>query len=128
MADERRLRVLLVDDEPDMLYLLQAVIEATSWEIVGRATNGADAARLAAQIEPDLAVVDYRMPGEKGIELAGRLKGLHPDITIVMFSAMPVEREAMASGNVDRFVRKGDLRLLRRELDEIRRERLGSGE
>ena len=35
MAEDRRLRVLLVDDEPDMLYLLQAVVTATSWEIVG---------------------------------------------------------------------------------------------
>jgi CheY-like chemotaxis protein len=106
-----------------MLYLLQAVVAATSWEIVGRATSGADAVRLAGQIAPDVAVVDYRMPGENGLQLAERLKGLHPDVTVVMFSAMPhVEREALASGFVDRFVRKGDLRYLRRVLDEVHAE------
>jgi CheY-like chemotaxis protein len=124
MGDEdRRLRVLLVDDEPDMLALLQAVISATTWEVVGRATNGPDAMRLASQIAPDLAVVDYRMPGENGLELAARLRGQHPEVTIVLFSAMDVEAEAMATGNVDRFARKGDLRNLRRVLDEVYDER-----
>src|SRR3954453_23237107 len=122
MADERRLRVLLVDDEPDMLYLLQAVVEATSWEIVGRATNGPDAMRLAEHIQPDLAVVDYRMPGENGLELAGRLRARYPATLVVMFSAMNVEAEVLASGNIDRFVRKGDLRLLRQTLDEVHTE------
>jgi DNA-binding NarL/FixJ family response regulator len=125
--ENRRLRVLLVDDEPDMLALLQAVISATTWEIVGRATNGPDAMRLANQIVPDLAVVDYRMPGENGLELSARLRAQHPDMTIVMFSAMDIEAEAMATGNVNRFVRKGDLRILRRVLDEIHDERLGGG-
>ncbi len=109
-----------------MLYLLQAVVEATSWEVVGRATNGPDAIRLAERIEPDLAVVDYRMPGENGLEVAGRLKGLHPHTTVVIFSAMPVEAEVLASPAVDRFVRKGDLRLLRQSLDEIYSERHGA--
>jgi CheY-like chemotaxis protein len=81
--------------------------------------------RLAAQMAPDVAVLDYRMPGENGLELARRLKALRPHVTIVMFSAMEVEREAMASGVVDRFARKGDLRVLRRTLDEVHQERRG---
>jgi CheY-like chemotaxis protein len=105
-----------------MLYLLQAVVEATSWEIVGRATNGPDAMRIAEHIRPDLAVVDYRMPGENGLELAGRLKARYPATLVVMFSAMNVEAEVLASGNIDRFVRKGDLRLLRQTLDEVHTE------
>jgi CheY-like chemotaxis protein len=120
MAEERRLRVLLVDDEPDMIALLQAVVTATSWEIVGRATNGPDAMRLAAQIAPDVALVDYRMPGENGLQLAERLKNLKPNVVVIMFSAMnTIEREALASGFVDRFARKGDLRNLRHVLDEV---------
>jgi len=129
VAEQRRLRVLLVDDEPDMLALLQAVVAATSWEVVGRATNGPDAMRLAAQIAPDVTVVDYRMPGENGLQLAERLKALKPNVVVVMFSAQnTVEQEALDSGFVDRFARKGDLRNLRRMLDEIHdelRSRLG---
>jgi len=62
-----------------------------------------------------------------GLEVAARLKPMWPNIVIVMFSAMDVEAEAVASGNVDRFVRKGDLRVLRTELDEIYDERLKAG-
>jgi two-component system response regulator YesN len=117
----------LVDDEPDMLALLQAVVVAESWEIVGRATNGPDAIRVAERIEPDVAIVDYRMPEMNGIEVAGHLKAMWPQIAIIMFSAMDVQAEAMASGHIDRFVRKGDLRFLRSELDEVYEARL-SGE
>jgi two-component system, OmpR family, response regulator len=117
--EERKLRVLLVDDEPDMLYLLQSVVTAESWEIVGRATNAPDAVRLAERIEPDVAIVDYRMPGENGLELAGRLRSIWPGITNVVFSAMDVGREVLASGHVDRFVRKGDLKNLRTVLDQL---------
>jgi CheY-like chemotaxis protein len=59
------------------------------------------------------------MPGMNGLDLAGRLKSMWPQIEIVMFSAMDVEAEARASGSVDRFVRKGDLNVLRGVLDEI---------
>ncbi len=117
--EERRLRVLLVDDEPDMLFLLQSVVTAESWEIVGRATNAPDAMRLAQKIEPDVAIVDYRMPGESGLELASRLRAMWPEIEILMFSAMDVGAEALASGDVARFVRKGDLRNLKSVLGEI---------
>ena len=103
-----------------MLALLQAVVTATTWEIVGRATNAPDAMRLATQIAPDVAVVDYRMPVENGLQLAARLKALRADTCVILFSAMKgVEQEAMESGNVDRFVPKGDLRNLRRVLDEV---------
>ena len=124
VGEQRRLRVLLVDDEPDMLALLQAVVVAESWEVVGRATNGPDAMRVAERIEPDVAVVDYRMPQMNGLEVAARLKSMWPNIVIVMFSAMDVQAEAVASGHVDRFVRKGDLRVLRSELDEVYEKRL----
>src|SRR5438477_7591995 len=100
VGEQRRLRVLLVDDEPDMLALLNAVIVAQTWEVVGRATNGPDALRVAQQIEPDVAIVDYRMPAMNGVELAGRLKSMWPQMVVVMFSAMDVQRDAMASGFV----------------------------
>jgi len=114
--------VLLVDDEPDMLALLQAVVVAESWEVVGRATNGADAMRVATQIEPDVAIVDYRMPGENGLEFAARLKAVSPNVYVLIFSAMDVEAAAMASGHVERFVRKGDMKTLKAVLDELNAE------
>jgi CheY-like chemotaxis protein len=65
------------------------------------------------------------MPGENGLQLAARLKAMWPETIVVIFSAMDVAAEALASGSVDRFVRKGDMRYLRDALEELN-EQLGN--
>ncbi|GGS20709.1 DNA-binding response regulator [Streptomyces aureoverticillatus] len=69
-AEERRLvRVVLADDQPLVRAALQMVItEADDLEVVGEAGNGAEAVRLAAELRPDVVVMDIRMPGTDGIE------------------------------------------------------------
>src|SRR5437764_4095160 len=84
----RPLRVLLVDDDADMLVMLQAVLTSRNIDVVGLATNGADAERVAATIAPDVAVVDYMMPNMNGFETASRLKAVRPQCVIVIFSAL----------------------------------------
>lgn len=109
---ERRLRILLVDDEPDILLLLQAMLTAPTWEVVGKATGGEDALRIAAHMKPDVAVVDYMMPGMHGMDLAERLKGVDPECSVVLFSAYDVGDEAEVSPHVDHFLAKTDVRAL----------------
>ena len=69
MPGHRRLRILLVDDEPDILLLLQAMLSAAAWEVVGKATSGDTALRISTEITPDVAVIDYMMPGMHGFEV-----------------------------------------------------------
>lgn len=127
MPDERRLRILLVDDEPDILLLLQAMLSADAWEIVGKAGSGEDAARIAEKIEPDVAVVDYMMPGMSGLDLAGRLKELHPNCYILLFSAYSMAEESEAHPAVDGFLSKTDVGTIGDVLSRIARDRdLGS--
>lgn len=123
MDEPRRLRVLLVDDEPDMLALLEAVLATQDWEVIGRATDGAGAVRIAGDIALDLAVVDYMMPGLNGLETAERIKAIRPDCEVLIFSAIDLEQEANRNPAVDRFLRKGDLRALKNILWDVRRAR-----
>ncbi|HVF74282.1 MAG TPA: response regulator [Acidimicrobiales bacterium] len=123
MANDRRLRILLVDDEPDILLLLQAMLTAPTWEIVGKASGGADALRIATAVNPDVAVVDYMMPGMHGMELAQRLKDVHPNCFVVLFSAYDVKDEADVSPYVDRFLAKTDVRALTNLLDDAAKAR-----
>jgi CheY-like chemotaxis protein len=119
MADVRRLRILLVDDEPDILLLLQAMLTAPTWEIVGKAASGEDAVRIAGHLHPDVAVVDYMMPGMHGMEVAERLKGVHPDCQVVLFSAYDVADDADVSPFVDRFLAKTNVSALGPLLEQL---------
>ena len=63
------IRVLLVDDQPLVRASLDMIItDAPDLTVVGEAGNGADAVRLAAELRPDVVVMDIRMPGMDGIE------------------------------------------------------------
>jgi len=124
MNRERPLRVLLVDDDADVLVMLQAVLTSRSLDVVGLATSGADAEKVAAAIAPDVAVVDYMMPGMTGLETAARIKALRPQCVVIIFSALP-ELAAVAEEHpaVDRFVPKSDILALDALLNEMREAR-----
>lgn len=119
MTEGRRLRILLVDDEPDILLLLQAMLTAPTWEIVGKAASGEDAVRVASYLTPDVAVVDYMMPGMHGMEVAERLKGVHPDCEVVLFSAYDVADDADLSPFVDHFLAKTNVSALGPLLERV---------
>jgi DNA-binding NarL/FixJ family response regulator len=62
-------RVLLADDQPLVRTALQMVItDAPDIEVVGEAGTGAEAIELAQSLDPDVVVMDIRMPGRDGIE------------------------------------------------------------
>jgi CheY-like chemotaxis protein len=115
------LRVLLVDDDADMLVMLQAVLTSRNIDVVGLATSGADAEKVAVAIGPDVAVVDYMMPGMTGFEAATKIKAVRPQCVVVIFSALAeLADEALAQPDVDHFVAKADIVELDALLNEMR--------
>lgn len=113
--------MLLVDDDADVLVMLQAVLTSRTIDVVGLATNGEDAERVAVTIAPDVAVVDYMMPGLTGFETATRIKAVRPACIVVIFSALPdLEREALGQPDVDYFVAKSNLLELDTLLNDMR--------
>ena len=112
--------MLLVDDDADVLVMLQAVLTSRTLDVVGLATNGEDAERVAVTIAPDVAVVDYMMPGLTGFETATRLKAVRPECVVVIFSALDLEARAAEEADVDRFVRKSEILQLEVLLTELR--------
>ena len=68
------MKIIIVDDEPlARSRLLAMVTELDAGEVVGEADNGADALRLMEQVAPDIVLLDIRMPGMDGIEVARHL-------------------------------------------------------
>lgn len=105
--------VLLVDDEPDMLFLLRIELESEDWELVeapGCITGSEQALRAA----PAVAVIDYMLPDGSGLALAGSVRVASPSCFIVLFTAHAgIESEALRHPAVDRFLHKdriGELR------------------
>jgi DNA-binding NarL/FixJ family response regulator len=68
MTDQAPLRVLLVDDQELVRSGFRLILESAGVVVVGEAGDGAEAVRLAADLEPDVVLMDIRMPGVDGIE------------------------------------------------------------
>ena len=113
-----RVGVITVDDQPFFRGAAHDVIKATpGFEPLAEACSGAEALRLMEELEPDLVLVDVRMPGMDGIETTRRIKASHPDVVVVLISIEDpsnIPAEAGQSGAAT-LVRKQDFkpRLLR---------------
>ncbi|HET6506471.1 MAG TPA: response regulator [Baekduia sp.] len=109
---QRPLRVLVVDDAPDIRALLRAMLGDRADVLVLEASGGEEALRVAAEDPPDLAVVDQNMPGMDGVTTTRELKALHSDVEVVAFTAVPgAERQFAQAGATHHFLkdRFGDL-------------------
>jgi CheY-like chemotaxis protein len=118
-AAEAPVGVLVVDDQAVFRATARAVIEATpSFAPVGDAPSGEHALALLEEIQPQLVLLDIRMPGMNGPETARRIAAAHPDVVVVLVSAcdprdLPDDPRACGAAAA---IRKQDLgpRLLRR--------------
>jgi DNA-binding NarL/FixJ family response regulator len=96
-----RPRCLIADDHPPLVDALAAVLAKSGFEPVGPVSNGIAAVDTARNARPELAVIDYRMPGCSGRELLEELVRVSPDMRIVVFTGHPepgLVAEALAAG------------------------------
>jgi DNA-binding NarL/FixJ family response regulator len=111
-ATQDRVGVLAVDDQATFLDAAQDVVTATpGFRWVGGATSGEEAIDAVGQLQPELVLLDVRMPGMDGIETAHRICGTHPDIVVVLISVdeSPAPRPAIEASGAVGLVRKGEL-------------------
>ena len=99
MTRDRRASVLLVDDEPDNLVALTAVLEPLGRELV-QATSGEEALKLLLGQEFAAILLDVRMPGLDGFETAGLIKQREKTrhIPIIFVTAVSKDTEHVFRG------------------------------
>jgi len=77
--------VVTVDDQEVFRAVAREVIDATpGFWVAGEACSGEEALRVVGELEPQLVLLDVRMPGMGGIETAQRLRAAHPGTVVVL--------------------------------------------
>ncbi len=97
--------VFVVDDEPDIRMLVRVVLERSGFQVVGEAEDGPQAVERFHDFDPpatpSVVLLDNRMPGLTGLEVAERILAEQPSQVIVLFSAhldSSVQERAQAIG------------------------------
>ena len=82
-----QMKVLIADDHPLILAgIRRALEEAEGFEVVGEARVGSQVLPLVSQLNPDLVMLDVRMPEMDGLTCLDRIKERHPKVKVVMLS------------------------------------------
>ncbi len=88
MDDTEQLRVLIADDEPLIRMDLKEILEESGYKVVAEAKDGAEAVEYAKTKDPDIIIMDIRMPNMGGLEAAEQIKNeLGSGVPIVMLTA-----------------------------------------
>jgi DNA-binding NarL/FixJ family response regulator len=96
--DRTRIRVLLVDDHGVVRRGLRGYLELLDdIEVVGEAENGLRGVELAAELEPDVILMDIVMPQLDGIGAIGRIKSAQPGVQIVALTSFIEEEKVLAA-------------------------------
>ena len=111
-------RVLVVDDEPDAVELLQEFLTAKGYEVC-TAEDGEEALRLVKEERPHLILLDIRMPKMNGLEVLKRVREIDREVGVIMVTAVNEEetgRQALELGAFDYITKPLDLQYLERSL------------
>jgi DNA-binding NarL/FixJ family response regulator len=102
-------RVFIVDDQPSTLKGLKAILAFyPDLLVVGEAVNGQTAVAQIAEEQPDVVIMDLRMPVMDGIEATRLIKQQWPAIKVIILTVQAARRgEAFAAG-ADHFLLKGN--------------------
>lgn len=83
------LRVVVADDDPHFVELLQEVLtDADGIEVVGTASDGVEAVVLVTKLDPDVITIDINMPRLDGAEAGQMILEKHPDTAVVIVSGL----------------------------------------
>src|SRR5881227_1509589 len=93
-GDGARATVLLVDDEPDIVFLARTLFESDGrFDVVGEASDGEEAVRLAQQLHPDAVLLDILIPGMDGWQALPLIRRVAPETAVVVVSALGRHRD-----------------------------------
>lgn len=116
MSTPKEIRILLVDDHEVVRRGLRTLLSRKgAFAVVGEAGSRAEAVREAARLQPDLVIMDVRLPDGTGAEACKQIRAQNPDIKVLMLTSFADEEflfssiEAGAAGYLLKDIRSNDL-------------------
>jgi DNA-binding NarL/FixJ family response regulator len=96
-------QILIADDSPELLQCIRkAIEERADWKICGEASDGLEAVSRAAELTPDLVVLDLTMPNLNGFQAARAIHTAAPKIPLLLYTQhffdTHLERQAREAG------------------------------
>jgi DNA-binding NarL/FixJ family response regulator len=86
------IRILLADDHPVVRDGLAAILETQAdFQVIGGAGDGSEALAMAANLAPDVMLLDLEMPEMSGVEVVRRLKDVRPQVRVIVFTAFDTD-------------------------------------
>lgn len=101
-------KIMIVDDAAFMRMVIKGMVTEGGHEVVGEATNGAEAIQKYSALNPDLVTMDITMPEMDGIQALKGIRQIDPKAKIIMCSAMGQQSlvvEAISAGAKDFLVK-----------------------
>ena len=116
MSTDERIRVMVVDDHEIVRIGLKQVLDLSGeFEVVGQAADGEEAVRVAAEVSPDLVLMDVIMPLKDGVEACREIMASSSEVRVVMLTASNAEDavvESVAAGASGYLLKETDMEQL----------------
>jgi DNA-binding NarL/FixJ family response regulator len=91
-------RILIADDHPMFRYGLRAVLSSDpATDLVGEAGTGDEAVALAAELRPDVVLMDLTMPGLNGVEATRQIMAVHPETNVLVLTMFDDSASVLAA-------------------------------
>src|SRR5918997_5090384 len=95
-------RILIADDHDVVRSGLHAILNSQpGWEVVAEAEDGKRAVELAAETQPNVAILDYQLPIMNGIDATREIRAFQPETEVLIFTmheSEPLIRELLEAG------------------------------
>jgi len=93
---EQRIRILVCDDHPVVRSGLRGMIQSQpDLEVIAEAGEGAQAVALASRFQPDIVLMDLRMPGMDGVTATAAIKARHPGIHVLILTTYDTDADIL---------------------------------